>query len=133
MIRQELYIRKYDWSLHIYYAVTRYRVGEIMERLYDIGCNEEFAGRAYKNMVSGKLNHGLTYSNYGKRETVMVVGLASSAAEYADSIVHELFHLTEHIAEASGIVFSGERPAYLIGDVMRSMHGVAGRFICGCH
>ena len=133
MIRQELYIDKYKWRLHIYYAVTEYYVSEIMELLYSVGCDGEFARNAYENMMSGKLDHGLTYSNYGLRETVMVIGLSSSPAEYADSIVHELWHFGMHASEALGLDVSGEPPAYLVGHTMRSMHPVAGKFICGCH
>lgn len=116
MIRQRLEIEEYGWTVWCYYAVDTYYVDEIMDRLVSIGCGGEFLAKAERNMRSGKLNHGLTYSNPLMGESVFVIGLTSSAAEFFNSIVHEMKHLVEHIGEMKGIDPKSEESAYLAGD-----------------
>ena len=42
MIRQTLYIEKYNWIVYAYYVVDGYYIEEIMEQLYSIGCRGDF-------------------------------------------------------------------------------------------
>jgi hypothetical protein len=131
MIRQNVYIEKYDWLVHIYYAVDAYYIEEILWKLYDIGCPRVFMWRAYENMSANKLNQGLTYSNPTRRETVMVIGLASSPAEYENSIQHELRHLVDNIVDALNLK-PGEPPGYLTGETAMLMHPVTKLLTCEC-
>lgn len=131
MIRQQLYIEKYDWVVYIYYAVDAYYIEEIMTQLYRIDCPFEFMRQAYENMSANKLNQGLTYSNYGRRETVMVIGLASSPAQYENSIQHELRHLVDNMVEALNLK-PGEPPGYLTGEVAMRMHPATKLLTCEC-
>ena len=49
MIHQRIYIEDYgNWLVDIYYGVTHFEVDEIMENLYDIGCDSMSARRAYE-------------------------------------------------------------------------------------
>lgn len=131
MIRQEVYIERYDWVVHVYYAVDAYYINEIMGRLLEIDCPNKFLQQAYDNMRANKLNRGLTYSNYRRRETVMVIGLASSPAEYENSIQHELRHLVDNIVDAIGLE-PGEPPGYLTGETAMLMHPVTKLLTCEC-
>lgn len=45
--------------------------------MYSIGCDGEMLRTAYENMSSGKMNTGITYSNFRDRETVMVIAITS--------------------------------------------------------
>ena len=90
MIRQRFDIEEYGWKVAVYYAVDCYYTDEIMGRLYDIGCRGDDLETAYRNLSSGKPDTGLTYSNYGTRQTVMVIGITSSPAEFQNSYDHEL-------------------------------------------
>ena len=131
MIRQWLYIERYDWRVYIFYAVDSYYIEEIMWLLYCIECPRDFMRQAWENMSANKLNQGLTYSNYRRRETVMVIGLASSPAEYENSIQHELRHLVDNIVEALGLK-PGEPPGYLTGETAMMMHPVTKLLTCEC-
>lgn len=133
MIYRELYIPKYDWLVHIYYAVTCYWTDEIMMRLYNVGCPQNKLKESYKNLMACKLDTGLTYSNYSNRETVMVVGLTSSPSEFMNSLDHEKKHLEAHIAKAMGMNPWGEEVAYLAGNIMRDLTSDIHMFICSCH
>lgn len=99
--------------------------------LYRIDCPREFMRQAWENMSANKLNQGLTYSNYKRRETVMVIGLASSAAEYENSIHHELRHLVDNMVEALNIK-QGEPPGYLTGETAMMMFPITKLLTCDC-
>lgn len=132
MIYQELYISKYDWLVHIYYAVTCYWTDEIMMRLYDTGCPKNKLNDSYHNLMSCKLDTGITYSNYRNRETVMVVGLTSSPAQFINSLDHERKHLEAHIAQAMNIDPWGEEIAYLSGEIAENLISYIKMFVCDC-
>lgn len=132
MIRQRIDIGRYGWRVWVYYAKDCYYVEEIVRRLEEIGCRGRDLCRAQRNLRDCALDTGLTYSNFGMRETVMVVGLASSAEQYEDSIAHERQHLVSHICEACGIDSRSEECAYLVGEIARRMHRVAHRLTCEC-
>lgn len=43
MIRQTIYIDKYDWIVHAYFYVSEYYTDEIMEQLWELGCDADTA------------------------------------------------------------------------------------------
>lgn len=122
MRRCRLYVAEYDWTVWAYFAKTTYYADEIMENLLRIGVRGEDAHTASKNLRSGALDTGLTYSSYARRESVMVVGVATSPAEFLDSFVHELGHLTAQMAEALGLDHMGEEVQYLRGGLAKRLY-----------
>jgi hypothetical protein len=132
MIRQRIYLDNYDILVHAYYATTQYYVAEILDRLYEIGCRGHNLRRAEENLASGELNVGLTYYSPRHREAVMVVALTSSAAEFYNSLMHELSHLTAYIAKDEGLSFTGEAIAYLEGDLAKVILPVVQPLLCDC-
>lgn len=130
MIRQRFTLNKYNWKVTCYYAVTGYYVDEIMDNLIGIGCRGEDLERADENLTSGKLDTGLTYSNYHLKETVMVIALTSSPKEFAQSWRHEIGHLADHIAQVYGIDPHGEELQYIGDAIVGEMWDVAKRFLC---
>lgn len=133
MIRQKIYLPKYDWAVYCYYAVSTYYVDEIMERLYEIGVDANNAFEAYKNMSAGELDTGLCYSNYSLHKSVMVVSNASSPAEFFNSLSHEIRHLTSHIAKTFNLSSTGEPVAYLSGEISREIYPKVCHLLCNCH
>lgn len=132
MVHREIYIKKYDWLVHVYYAVTCYWVDEIMNQLEFIHCPESILRKSYRNLKACQLDTGITYSNYRLKETVMVVGLTSSPEEFMNSLDHERKHLEAHIAQAYNISPYGEEIAYLSGDIGQSIFNEVQMFICDC-
>ena len=132
MIVQTFHLKKYGWRVRVFYAVSHYHVERIVEALREIGCRGRKLRSARESLSRAEIDTGLTYSNYLRRETVMVIGMASTAAEYENSIRHETHHLHMHIAEACGLDPYGEPVAYLVGETARAMHGVASRLTCEC-
>lgn len=130
MIVQDFYIPKYDWRVRVYYAVTTYRTSEILCEFHRIGCRGEDFKQAYRNLSSGALNTGLTYSDFEDRETVMVIALTSSPEEFQNSWDHEKGHLCRHISQAFNIDPYGEDEQYLNGYIGQKMFPVAKNFLC---
>ena len=85
MIRQRFTLEKYGWDVYTYYAVDTYYVDEIIDNMYSIGCDGGMLRTAYDNMSSGKMNTGVTYSNFRDRKTIMVIAITSSAKEFEKS------------------------------------------------
>lgn len=133
MIRQDFTLDNYDWHITVFYAVHGYFVDDIMKSLSDVGMRGEKAERAYHNLSSGKINTGLTYANDGR--AVCVIGKASCAAEYADSIQHEVMHLAIFVALAEGIPLDSEEVCYIGGEIAKKMWPKSKLLTseCGCY
>lgn len=133
MIHQQVRIEKYDdWLIDVYYGVTRFHINTIMNNLYEIGCDGRNAKQAYENIYDDDLNTGLTYSNYRNKRTVMVVGVADSPEQFANSLSHEISHIVAHIGKAYGLDMYGEEVCYLSGKIAQATFVVAKHFMCEC-
>lgn len=132
MIRKEIYVRKYDWRIHAFFAVTEYWVEPIMDLLWEIECDAETAMRAYQNLTSGDLNTGLCYSNYARRESVLVVAKTSSADEFFNSFLHEMCHLQSHVCDVLFLPPTGEDIAYFTGEVSMKLFPSIKHLMCDC-
>lgn len=118
------------WRVKVFYSVTSYYLYEILDCLRNTGCEKDYLAKAYRNIASGKLDTGLTYSNPRTRESVMVIGYASNADEYANSIFHETQHLVKHITMTLGIDPYGEEICYLTGEAGAAINHYAHDLLC---
>ena len=130
MIRQDIHLDQYGWHVRIYYAVTTYWTERITGDMWRIGCRGRDLAKAVRNLRSGDLNTGITYSNFREGETVMVISRTSSPEEFLNSWAHEKKHLARHIEQAFGIDPYSEEAAYLEGTIAQRMFPVARKFIC---
>lgn len=132
MIRVSLYISKYDWVVHCYFAVSCYYVYEILDVMKRVGAADKYLSKAYISLFDCKLNGGITYSNYTKRESVLVTELTSCASEFFDSILHETGHLATDIAIEEGLDLKGEEVRYIQGDIGRALFPYCKKLLCDC-
>lgn len=133
MIRQSFHLDRFDWKITIFYAVHGYYVEDIMDELKRIGIRGKKLAKAEENLSSGEINSGLTYVNNG--EAVCVIGIASNAAQYMDSIIHEVMHLAKFIGKAEGLDPYGEEVCYMGGEIGRKMWPKSKMLTseCGCY
>lgn len=133
MIKQVFRLSRVDYRITLYYAVHGYHVDAIMDDLTRIGVSENNLKRAYKNLTSGEVNTGMAFVNNG--EGLAVIGKASEAAQYADSIQHEVMHLALFIGIAEDIPLDSEEVCYIGGEIARKMHPVSKLLTskCGCY
>lgn len=130
MIRQKFKLPHHHWLVYAYYVVTHPYADEILGALAHIGCAGEDLARAHENLMSGKLDTGLTYSNSDTRETVMVFAKTSSAKEFQQSYKHETGHLQTHIAQTFGIDPYGEEIQYIGDDIVDATWEIAKDLLC---
>ena len=130
MIHKKLYIPEAKWFVHMYFALDTFYIDDIMENLYHIGCDGERARRAYENMIADKKNTGFTYSNYRNRESVVVISKTTSAAQFFNTTMHEVKHLSSHIAKACGYDEEGEEIAYIVGDLAETIYPDISHLLC---
>lgn len=130
MIRAKIYIPQYRWAVYAYIAVHEYYTYEILNKMRTLGADTHYLQRAHTNLLSGQLNNGLTFSNPDTRETVWVVALTTSAGEFFNSIVHEIRHLQQHIANKCGIDQNSEEVCYLCGDIAYRLFPYCKKLLC---
>lgn len=133
MIKQRFRLDHYDWVITVFYAVHGYYPNDILYELRRIGISGNKLEKAEMNLSSGEINSGLTYVNKG--EAVCVIGIASSAAEYMNSIVHEVLHLCNFIGRAEGLDPYGEEVCYIGGEIAQKMWPKSKMLTseCGCY
>ena len=127
---RDLNIDAYDWNVRVYFAVTCYHTDSIIKSLNDIQCPAELMDHIRDNLLKCDMDTGFTYSNKKLRRTVMIVGLASSPAEFLNSFEHELRHLVDDIASTHSMDMAGEEVAYLTGDINTALWSDIHRFTC---
>lgn len=128
MIKQKIYLPKEDWEITAYYAVTHINLDEIIQALEEAGCNGKNLEIAYQNLSSGDKNTGLCFS--GKGKSVLVISITSSKPQFLNSLVHELHHLSSHIATALGYNLECEDVCYISGEIAEKMYPVVNRYLC---
>ena len=128
MIRQDVYLEKWDWYVIVYYAVNTYYMDEILEELEMIGCT--YADEIEEDLTQHPYNNGLTYSNMRRRVSLIVIGLTETPDEFQNTYDHEKGHLAMHIAEEDRMDVFGEEFQYLTGEIGKQTFPIAKRFMC---
>lgn len=67
MIVTTIKMPQYRWTIHTYISVHGYLVSEILQKLEQLGCKGRNLEDAHDNLMSGKLDGGLTYSDMAER------------------------------------------------------------------
>ena len=133
MIKQKIHLDNYDWDITMYYAIHGYYADEIIDSRVGMGIRGEKLEKARELLEEGKVNTGLTYVKNGK--AVCVIGKANNAAQYADSIQHEVMHLAVFISIAEGIPIESEEVCYIGGEIARKAWSKTKLLTseCGCY
>lgn len=132
MMRQVIYLPDWRWRCEIFYDAGVEDAEYILWRLRSIGCKGEIYQQACRNLRSGKLDTGLTFSNYNEGESVLFISRTSSAEEFSDTYDHEKNHLAKHICQAQGIDPFGEEASYISGAINKRMFAAARQYLCEC-
>ena len=120
MTEQEIYIDRYDWTVHVMYDVHSNDSMKVRRYLRDLGCSGIPLEDACNLVLEGEPNKGITYSNVDIRKTMVMIGWASSIAEYMNSLSHEMLHVVQHISEQFLINMYGEEVCYLLGGLVKA-------------
>ena len=117
MMRRVIQLPRYEWSIACFIWYTANDTDEICHALENIGCNDHSLESAYKHLSLSSDERGLTYSNVGKRESVVAVGASDNKGSIINTIGHELLHVVAHICDNDGIEMQSEQPCYIMGEL----------------
>ena len=132
MIRQNICIKDLVWLVRCLYYVDSNNADEILNLLWDMGCEIKTIERAERNLKSNKKDTGLCYSNFRNKESVFVISKTTSAAEFVNSWHHELSHLESHISDVFNLNRLGETASYISGDIAKKMVPKIKHLMCDC-
>ncbi len=132
MIRHSFYIEQHQWRVTTFFEVEKKDAGEILWHLQRTHASFEHLKATAINLTSGRPNNGITHTSLQDRETIMVVGKATSGAEFFNSLLHEMKHLEEQTSDALEIDSKSEQAAYFRGGVSREIYPYISRLLCDC-
>lgn len=132
MITQEFILDRRYWKVYVYYDVTSRDTTKIVTRLYEIGFPRNYITSAYATLNSNKLNQGLTQTNNRLKTSVVVFTKTSNASQFVNSFVHEIGHVSNHIARTYNLDLNGEEVQYIAGDIAQEMFKRCHTLMCDC-
>lgn len=106
-----------DWAVQIFYSVNSSDFPEIEEALEEIDCPQKLIDKAYEQVKYDDPNIGFTYSNFVLQKSIIVIGEVSSIDELFNTLIHELYHLIDHIRIVKS--YDYEETATLLGDFVQ--------------
>lgn len=127
MTRRTIHIR--GWRVDVFIE-DGYHPDEVMECLEEMGAPNGILERAHRLLVENNPNQAFTYSN--GRRTVIWIGKTTSSEEFINSMIHELRHLVDHIAEYYGLE-NNETVGYISGDAAFLLAEEICEHGCRCH
>ena len=116
-MKQSFKIKKYNWSIVIYYTVNDEESKEIIDKLEDLHCNSKTLESIKRNLEDAKVDTGFAYSSYNKQYSIVVIHKALSIGEFINTFEHEKNHLEMHICEALDINPYSEEAAHMSGNL----------------
>lgn len=118
------------WVVDFLFAYRTYDIDGVLSCLYDAYAPKEIMEQAHDLIIDRELNRGFTYTNPYIRRAVVFIGPTSSGAEFQNTLVHELRHLADGIAQSLGIELEGEPVAYLSGDTAMELADIVCKLGC---
>lgn len=128
MIRRALMIGR--WVVDFLFATRRYDIDGVIACLVDADAPDYIIDDAEELMHSCAYNCGFTYTNQKNRRAVVLIGPTTSGDEFQNTFVHEIRHLADAIAKSLGVPLDSERPAYISGDLAKSLSEVVCELGC---
>ena len=110
MTHRTIHIR--GWRVDVFID-DGYHPDMVMGCLEDMGAENDILENAHGLIVENRPNQAFTYSN--GRRTCIYIGWTTSPQEFINSMIHEIRHLVDHIAEYYGLD-NNEAVGYLSGD-----------------
>ena len=109
MLVRKIHIRY--WTILFLFSVDQYDMERIYDALVWADAPNSIISKVERNVLSGRLNEGFTYSDPSSRRTVFATGVAESGPEVLDSVVHEIIHICQHVALEDGMGLFVTAPA----------------------
>lgn len=111
MKHRTIHIR--GWRVDVFIEDGGYHPKEVMDCLEEMDAPNGILEQACGLIEENRPNQAFTYSN--GRRTCIYIGWTTSGKEFINSMIHEIRHLVDHIAEYYGLD-NNEAVGYLSGD-----------------
>lgn len=115
MIKQSYEIE--DWTVQLLFSVNIDDFDEVEEELKEIDCPSSLLKKAFDMLNSGQKDTGFAYSNFLLEKSVIVIGEISNMGELLNTLIHECFHLMDHMRLVRD--YDDEDAATIIGDFIQ--------------
>ncbi len=131
MSTQDIHLERYDWDVRVYYGVTEEDIMEILEYLDYHGYTHSLIASLQQSLLIPS-TLGMTVANMRAKLAVVII-MEQEPSEFFNTLVHELNHVTDYVAEYWGIPTDGELVSYMIGDMSMMLFPIAGKYLCSNH
>ena len=132
MITQEFIVDRRYWKVYVYYDVTPKDAIKVVTKLKEIRLPKSYITSAYTTLISDKFNQGITETNSKPKKSVIVFTKTTNASQFINSFVHEIGHLSNHIARTYNLNLNGEEIQYIAGDIAQQMFKRCHTLMCDC-
>lgn len=130
MTTQVIYLQDYNWLIKVYYLTDFNKRELVLEELDSIGCSTDIMSQIYNMFEHEEYNRGFTYTDYNLHVTFVIIGTATTATEFQNTLDHEKGHAATHIATFFELDPYGEQLQYLQGLIGQKMFRKAKYFLC---
>lgn len=107
------------WGVVFAYDIKAHNLHEVGSWLEALGATDGEIKRAQETIM--RINTGFTYSNPDLRMSVTCISCASDESQWWDTVIHEIDHIQDAVAEYYGVPLGTEDAAYLQGYIMRQL------------
>lgn len=130
METQDIYFKEYNWYIKVYYNTLPKDSYRIASYLKEVGYSKSIISEVLYELKHSGYNSGMTVSKSSLRHSVVVISKTTLGAEFFNTLIHELNHLSDTIADYWGIPCTGEQISYMIGNVGMMLFPKAGKYLC---
>lgn len=128
---QDVHLDRYEWDIRVYYGVTEEDIMEVLEYLDYHGFTHPLISTLQQTLLIPAAL-GMTVANMRDRIAVIII-MEQEPKEFFNTLVHELNHVTDYVAEYWGIPTDGELVSYMIGNISMMLFPVASKYLCSNH
>lgn len=130
MIIQEFTTTIAPWNTVVFYHPSWRDLDVIIKTLRERGCEGDVLDDMVYMIEQDYLNTGFTWSDCVGKQSVIIIGQTTDAAQFNDTYDHEKGHLAMHISMEYLIDPFSEKYQYLTGEIGRLMFPAAKHFLC---
>jgi len=130
MIMQKFRLRRRFWRICACYNTTSKNLDIILNLMEQLEMPKEYLQDVTTLLTRNVINTAATYSNITTKTSIIVFLKTRNAQEFIDSFIHEILHLSNHIARAYEINVDGEEICYLAGDAAKTMYKRCHHLMC---
>lgn len=130
MKSKHIYLDEFGWVVKLYCDVSESDTDTIVNYMIDCGYSMPVTYEAYDFVSNIDINTGATITSDRYKESVIIISQTTTPAEFFNTMIHELNHLSDSIAKVFKIKCNGEEISYMIGNIGIKMFPFVEQYLC---